>query len=85
MIGLCRLSGLAHGLDGLEGRGIDGGEIDPIEGIDEDCVGLGLRVTGSTVRDLEVGVAAGVLLSAMFEITRRRIESRTPVLGTRAG
>ena len=68
LIGLCRLSSLAHRLNGLEGRGIDGSEIDPIEGIDKDCIGLRLRVTSGAVRDLEGGVAAGVRLSAVLEL-----------------
>ena len=48
------LSRLAHRLHGVERGLVDGGEVDAVEGVDEDGVGLRLGVASGAVGDLEV-------------------------------
>lgn len=53
------LGGLAHRVHVRRDGGVERGEVDAGEGVDEDGVRLGLRVARGAVGDLEGGVAEG--------------------------
>ncbi len=61
LIGLGSLGGLAHRLDVLRDGGVERGEVDAREGVDEDRVRLLVRAARDAVRDLEGGVAVARL------------------------